>query len=245
MIEKTLAQHFNDYFSICIADTVDLKKEVFKLRYDVYCAELGYEKYCPIDCEKDNFDEYSNHVLIKHKPSGIYAGCIRLVKPPSHNPKALLPFEAHCSQSFDQKKVAILCEGKKVKVGELSRLAVRSMFRLRRNEAKSPYGINPERISLEISSDEGRRFFPFIAMALSFAGISMLKHHNIKYGFVMMETSLARLLKRSEINFIQLGETMEYHGQRALFYVESVLIEPLEPQLKEFYKSVDQQLTHD
>ena len=60
MTEKTLAEHFHDYFSISIADTTDLKKAVFKLRYDVYCTELGYEKNCPIDSEKDNFDEYSN-----------------------------------------------------------------------------------------------------------------------------------------------------------------------------------------
>jgi len=33
-----------------------------------------------------------------------------------------------------------------------------------------------------------------------------------------METRLPRLLKLSGINYIQLGETMDYHGPRALFY---------------------------
>jgi N-acyl amino acid synthase of PEP-CTERM/exosortase system len=238
MTEKTLADHFHEYFSLCIADTIDLKKEVFKLRYDVYCAELGYEKDCPIDCEKDSFDEYSTHVLIKHRSSGIYAGCVRLVTPPPHNPKALLPFEANCSQSFDPKKVAFLREEENVKVGEVSRLAVLSMFRLRVNDAKSPDGINPERMSCM----EGTRYFPLIAVALYFSATSIVRYHKIKYAVVMMEIRLARLLKLSGINFIQLGEKIEYHGQRALYYIEPTFIDALKPELKELYKSVDQQL---
>jgi N-acyl amino acid synthase of PEP-CTERM/exosortase system len=244
MTEKTLAHHFHEYFSIHIADTIDLKNEVFKLRYDVYCAELGYEKDCPIDCEKDNFDEYSIHVLIKHTPSGIYAGCVRLVTPPPQNPKALLPFEANCSQSFDPKKVAFLREGENIKVGEVSRLAVLSRFRLRGSDAKSPDGINSERMPIEICM-EGMRYFPFIAVALYFAATSIVRYHKIKYAVVMMEIRLARLLKLSGINFIQLGETIDYHGQRALFYIEPTFIDDLKPELKELYNSVDQQLTDD
>jgi len=88
------------------------------------------------------------------------------------------------------------------------------------------------------------RYFPFIAVALYFAATSIVRYHNIKYAVVMMETRLARLLKRSGINFIQLGETMDYHGQRALFYIEPNFIDALKPELKELYQSVDQQLTH-
>lgn len=249
MNQKTLAQHFQEYFSICLADTSDLKKEVFKLRYDVYCTELGYEKDCPIDCEKDQFDEYSKHVLIKHRPSGIFAGCVRLITPPPNDPKALLPFEAHCSQSFDPKKVAFLREGENIKVGEVSRLAVRSMFRLRGGDAKTPDGIDAEQLSQEISAPAislvGMRYFPFIAVALYFAATSVVRHQNIKYAIVMMETRLARLLKRSGITFIQLGETIEYHGQRALFYIEPTFIDDLKPELRELYHSIDQQLTND
>ncbi len=241
MIEKTLAQHFHDYFSITIADTTDLKKAVYKLRYDVYCTELGYEKNCPVDSEKDSFDEYSSYVLIKHRASGIYAGCVRLVTPPGDNSQALLPFEVNCSQSFDPKKTAFLREGESVQVGEVSRLAVASRFRLRKSDAKSPDGINPEIQSQEISVEE-MRYFPLIAIALYFAATSIVRYQNIKYAVVMIEIKLARLLKRSGINFIQLGETVDYHGQRALFYIEPTFIDTLKPQLKELYHSIDHQL---
>ncbi len=243
MTERTLAQHFFNYFSICNADSIDLKNAVFKLRYDVYCAELGYEKNCPEDREEDNFDKYSKHVLIKHKGTSIYAGCVRLVTPPPHDPKALLPFEVNCSQSFDPKKVAFLRAGDNVRIGEVSRLAVLSRFRLRASDAKTPDGINPERMSLDVIEEE-MRYFPFIAVALYFAATSIVRYQNIKYAFVMMETRLARLLKRSGISFIQLGETIDYHGQRALFYIEPTFIDDLKPELKELYQSVDQQLVY-
>lgn len=243
MAEITLVEHFYKYFSICNAETVDKKNAVFKLRYDVYCTELGFEKDSPEKCEKDKFDDYSKHVLIRHKSSGVYAGCVRLVTPPIDKPKALLPFEANCLQSFDPKKVAFLREGDNVQVGEVSRLAVASMFRLRRSDAKTPDGINPEQVPQEIIGE--MRYFPLIAVALFFASTSIAVYQNLKYAVVMMEPALSRLLNRSGINFIQLGEIMDYHGQRALFYTDGAFIDTLKPELKEFYQSVDQQLAHD
>jgi len=99
MTEKTLAEHFHEYFSICIGRHKDLKKEVFKLRCDVYCKELGYEKVCHHcengeDCEIDDFDRYSEYVLIKHRATGIYAGCVRLVAPPQMTKKLYFPLKS-------------------------------------------------------------------------------------------------------------------------------------------------------
>ena len=241
MTDQTLANHFNDYFSIEIADTLELKKAVYKLRYDVYFTELAYEKSCPVDCEKDVFDEYSTHVLIKHKATNLYAGSVRLVTPPTSQPKAPLPFEINCSHSFDPNKTAFLRAGDSITVGEVSRLAVPATFRLRSSDAKTPDGINPERVSMNISKEE-MRYFPFIAVALYFAATSIVRYQHLKYAVVMMEPRLARLLKISGICFIQLGEPIEYHGQRALFYIEPTFIDALKPELKELYHSLDKQL---
>jgi len=65
--------------------------------------------------------------------------------------------------------VAFLREGENVKIGEFSRLAVRSMFRRREGDAKTPDGINPGRMSQE-KNLEGSRYFPVIAVALYLAG---------------------------------------------------------------------------
>ena len=196
-----------------------------------------------MDCEKDVFDEYSTHVLIKHKATNLYAGSVRLVTPSISQPRAPLPFEINCSHSFDPDKTAFLRDGDNITVGEVSRLAVPATFRLRASDAKTPDGINPERVSLNISKEE-MRYFPFIAVALYFAATSIVRYQHLKYAVVMMETRLARLLKISGICFIQLGEPIEYHGQRALFYIEPTFIDALKPELKILYLSIDQQLTH-
>ena len=91
-------------------------------------------------------------------------------------------------------------------------------------------------------SKEEIRYFPFIAVALYFAATSIVRYQHLKYAVVMMETRLARLLKISGICFIQLGEPIEYHGKRALFYIEPNFIDALKPELKELYHSLDEQL---
>ncbi len=249
MTDKTLANHFHDYFSIQIADTLELKKQIFKLRCNVYCKELGYEKTCNHpefsdceNCEIDVFDTYSKHVLIQHKESRAYAGCVRLVTPPLYKAEALLPFEANCSQSFNSKTVAFLREGNDIKVGEVSRLAVASEFRLRKSDTKSPDGINAEQLLLGINKEQ-LRYFPLIAIALYFAATSIAVSQNLKYAAVMMEPALARLLNRSGITFIQLGEPMDYHGKRALFYTDGAFINTLKAEIKELYKSINQQVS--
>ncbi|MDD5580811.1 MAG: PEP-CTERM/exosortase system-associated acyltransferase [Methylobacter sp.] len=242
MSEKNLAQHFQQYFTVKSADTPDLKKAVYKLRYDVYCTELEYEKDCPPGCEKDKFDDYSSHVLIQHKSSGIYAGSVRLVTPPLNNPQAPLPFEVNCLQSVDAKKIAFLEKEGRIYLGELSRLAVLGFFRRRSGEKSNPYGINLLHNPMGISAEE-MRYFPFIAVALYMASASIAITRGIKYIVVMMEPRLAKHLSRFGICFIQLGEVMDYHGERAMFYIDNpTLFDNFKPELEEFYQLVDSQL---
>lgn len=238
MFGETLAQHFQKYFLVQSAHTSDLKKAVYKLRYDVYCTELQYEKNCPVDCEKDRFDEYSSHVLITHKASGNYAGCVRLVTPPSNNPQEPLPFEHNCLPSIDPKKIKFLENLGRTCFGELSRLAVHGNFRRRLGEKSNLHGAN----IIEVGNDE-MRYFPYIAVALYMASASIAIRRGIKYIMVMMEPRLAKHLSRFGICFIQLGEVIDYHGQRALFYIDDhILIENFKPELEEFYQFVDSQL---
>lgn len=244
MIEKTLAQHFQEYFTVQFADSADLKNAVYKLRYDVYCTELQYEKDCPVDCEKDSFDEYSKHVLITHKASGIYAGCVRLVTPSPNNPKAELPYEVNCLPSIGAINIEFLQNEERTHIGELSRLAVLGTFRRRAGEKSNCYGINLSRSTIDVSNEE-MRYFPLIAVALYMASASIAINLGIKYVVVMMEPRLAKHLSRFGICFTQLSEVIDYHGERALFYMDhSTLIKNFKPELEEFYRLVDSQLKH-
>jgi N-acyl amino acid synthase of PEP-CTERM/exosortase system len=242
MHEISLAKHFQKYFEIQRANTLKLKNIVYKIRYDVYAAELKYEKNCPKDCEKDKFDDYSNHILVKHKSSGMYAGCVRLVSPPQSDKNLSLPFEEFCLSSVDSDKIQELNKFDRSTMGELSRLAVTSTFRRRKGELVNPQGINMDNFSKDISKEE-MRFFPFIAVALYMACGSIALAQGVKYVFAMMEPRLAKHLSRFGIQFTQFGNTMEYHGQRALFLIdEATLLEKQKPELKEFFQLISDQL---
>jgi len=243
MFKKNISDHFHQYFSVFRADTEELKRHVYKLRYDVYFTELGYEKECPIDCEKDEFDEYSQHILIKHKESGLYAGCVRLITPPENNLGLLLPFEVNCLESIYEDKKSMLTLDNRIYIGELSRLAIHQTFRRRETDSiSSPHGINIDRAPISFDADE-LRYFPLISIALYLSCMSIALNQEIKYVFVMMEPRLARHLSRSGIIFTQIGDIVGYHGPRAMFYIEkSTLIENFKLEFKAFYQSIDEQI---
>ena len=91
--------NFQNYFSVEIAKTEEQKSQVYSIRYQVYCDEFGYESVdaFPDQEEKDEYDDFSLHCLIRHKKSGLPAACVRLV-PAFDNKNRLipLPLELHC-----------------------------------------------------------------------------------------------------------------------------------------------------
>src|SRR5690606_33394678 len=120
------------------------QREVFRIRYDVYCEELRFEDPArfPDLQETDEYDRYSLHCLLRHAPSDTFAGCVRLVLPAT--PSDPLPFERLCAGHMYDDVLEELVPDRR-KVGEISRLAVRSNFRRRRGEKNLPEGVVEER----------------------------------------------------------------------------------------------------
>jgi N-acyl amino acid synthase of PEP-CTERM/exosortase system len=132
-----LCQHFNRYFSLSVADSQLLKQEAYKIRYQVYCQELNYEAPTnfPDEMEIDLYDNHSIHCLLKHKPTGIYAGCVRIIVPQKHTYKSIFPW-----QQFASKMVYPSPEYEWSNICEISRLAVRGEFRKRQGDDDIPLG---------------------------------------------------------------------------------------------------------
>ncbi len=160
-----LVSPYREYFSITMADTDELRKEVYKLRYEVYCRELGWEdpNSFPDGLEKDIYDDCSRHCLLKHKRTGVYAGTVRMVmtdrSPPNRPP---VPMVEHCGDTlFDGPfRPDRLSVGS---YGEISRLALHSEFRRRASEQLDPEGQGEQ--LFEWTQTERRRF-PHIALGL-------------------------------------------------------------------------------
>jgi N-acyl amino acid synthase of PEP-CTERM/exosortase system len=235
-----LCENFLRYFDVSFAATDEQKSEVYGIRYNVYCDEFRYEPAAsfPDHEEKDAFDAASLHALVTHKSSGLPAGCVRLVSPASPGEDDLLPFEKNCAGSLDHAFIQGLDLDRST-VCEISRLAVDGVFRRRAGERITRYG---EVEGLDCSQQE-RRTFSMIAIACFLASTALTDIAVRTNVFAMMEPFLPRLLKRSGIVFRRAGADIDYHGQRAPYFITTQsAVENMRPDLKELYTEIHRRI---
>ncbi len=238
----SLAENFDKYFEIILADTPELKKESYKIRHMVYSEELGWEPTNEDRMETDECDPYSFPLLLVHKRTKAYAGTVRLVIPPISDPSAELPFELHCADTVlkDVLDPTTLPRGS---FGEISRLSVPGSFRRRLDEQKMPFVINELSEKKDIFSEEERRNFPNIAIGLYLGVIAMVNMCNHSHMFVVVEPRLKKRLGRLGLNFVQCGEELDYHGIRALFYLDQEgFVSNLNAEIRALYDLLEIQL---
>ena len=230
----SIAESFSKYFSVELADTEEQKRQVYSVRYRVYCEEFQYEATdCfPDQLEYDEYDQYSKHCLIRHKQTGRPAGCVRLV--PAINIKELtpLPLEKYCMESLDKNLIDNLMLEREQQC-EISRLAVDVDFRRRTGETLTRFG---EVNGLEFSPQE-QRTFSLIAIACFLSATVLTEMENRTSVFAMMEPFLPRMMARSGINFQKVGRDMNYHGVRAPYFIttQSALTN-MKADLRELYQ---------
>jgi len=217
MSKFSIVDNFSQHFAIKFADSKELRQEAFRIRHAVYAQELGWEPTEALELERDEYDETSYHCLLEHKRTKTFAGCIRLIIPPTRSPDSLLPFEKYCLPSV--RKELIDCDNlRRGSFGEISRLAVLSSFRRRPTESESPFILNEMKAD-NVFSESERRNFPNIAMGLYLASIAMADICNHVGTFIVVEPKLNRRLQRVGLPFVQVGDEMDYHGRRAMFYL--------------------------
>lgn len=237
MAALPISQHFLHYFDVVIADTDVLKQEVYAIRYQVYCDELGFENktYFLKQQEQDDFDLHSVHFLIRHKASGQFAGTVRLILPrdPILLSEQLLPVEYHCKNSLHPsvEKQYLLAR----RCAEVSRLAVRPEFRRRPDEQGKTH------VS-DIPLEWDTRCFPFISVGLYLTVAAYFMEANeLESAMALMEPRLARHLARAGIYFNQVGSSIDFNGQRAPFLVEKAsLIANLKDEIRALFEHIRQ-----
>lgn len=214
---RLIAGHlFHRYFRVVAAGTDALRDEVYRIRYDVYCRELGYEdpSAFPDGREIDAHDAHSLHCLLRYRESGVYAGCVRLVRPDPADLDAPLPFETVCTGHLWPAALETV-KAQRSQIGEISRLAVPSRFRRRLGDEGTPAGVLPEKGK----AGRGRRTPP-IALGLYLAAAAAGLREGLEGVFALMEPKLARRLHGYGIHFRQVGDAVEHRGPRAPFYID-------------------------
>jgi N-acyl amino acid synthase of PEP-CTERM/exosortase system len=209
---------FDIYFDQFLATTEELKHEAYKLRYQVYCLETGFEseERCQKDIdafgeqvyyETDEFDPRSAHFLIKHRAKNIYAATTRLILPDPSDIDAPFPIELHC-----QLERTALRAAERRKSAEVSRFAISKEFKKRAGESGTLAGVS-KNLDLYGFPNE-HRILPHLSMALVSGLLKMSRDHDIAIWYAVMEPTLLRLLNRYGICFDVIGPAVDYHGAR-------------------------------
>jgi N-acyl amino acid synthase of PEP-CTERM/exosortase system len=182
------------------ADTPDLQKKSYRLRYQVYCLEKGYEnpRNFPDGVEIDSFDSHSMHTLLEHSPSGHGVGTVRLVLPIAERPEWSFPLQLVCAQN----RISTSRWFPVHETAEISRFCISKQLRTDRSicSEDKTCGAGQAALDMILGLMEG------IVRRSAEAGIT--------YVCAAMEPSLLRLLSRLSIYFRPFGPLLDFHGKR-------------------------------
>jgi N-acyl amino acid synthase of PEP-CTERM/exosortase system len=191
------------------ANTAALRQEVYKLRYQVYCVEKGFEdeKNYPDGMEYDQYDAHSCHYLIRHRGTGCYMATTRLILPNKKNPHALFPMEVYCQVENTQSLKNI----RRSHLAELSRFCILKQFRRRVNKRRL---LVTDNLDESRFSPEEKDSFTHITLALFACAVKMSAEHNIHYWYGIMNPASKRIASALGIQVVDMGPLVDYHGIR-------------------------------
>lgn len=110
-----------DHCELILAPSSEQLDDVFRLRYQVYCVEHGFES-APDGRERDAFDVSSRHVLIRYRANHQPVGTVRLV--------ISVPGAAASRMPITQVSPSALLESlPRARTAEISRFAVSKRYR--------------------------------------------------------------------------------------------------------------------
>lgn len=247
MTEPTaaLGQTFSKYFELTVGADTATAQQAQRLRYEVYCREFGFEREedCPGGLEQDIYDHHAAHCLARYRPTGEVAGCLRLVHLNQTAGLTELPIQRYGAAALLGTPIDPAALPEAVRC-EISRIAVSSAFRRRAFEQQSPMGDSAP----EVLDNPDARSFPLLAVALFMAARMMVLQLGTPHVFAMMEPRLARMLTRAGLDFQRLGPLIDYHGQRAAYYIHytpqahMASLAPLRGDLLDLFRIIEAQL---
>ena len=107
----------NEHFEVVFADTESARSIHYRMRYQIYCLDRGYEdpEAFPHGEECDEWDDHSAHFLVRYRPTGEWLATMRLVLPR----EGQLPVVGHCNLQDDVSTRAPVTDA-----AEVSRLCI-------------------------------------------------------------------------------------------------------------------------
>lgn len=196
-------------------DSESLKKEIYKLRYDVYVSEFGFEnkENHPSGLERDVYDSHSVELAAIEQVSAEtkkVIGTMRLILHSEHG----FPIENAAPIDFKGKKPPF------DRIAEISRLAISKAYR--RQQGDGLYGVKAyQKVAAgatipgdDSGGDVKVRIQPYLIWGLFKELYRVSKKLGITHWYMITEKKLWYALKRFDLIFRQIGEPVDYHGLR-------------------------------
>lgn len=207
---------FDKHFEAVLADCEEGKRIHYKIRYQVYCIESGYEDHraFPDGEEKDEWDDHSAHFLVRSKTTGEWMAAMRLILPGNK--------DGHPVFQLCDIDRSIAGKTRSSTSGEISRLCIINQFRRR----LPPGRAEMNQASLHHQKDAAHHQLrerckePLIVLGLFRAAAQYSREHGIPYWYFLTTSALARMLKRMNVHMIKAGGSCFHNGERHPFLVD-------------------------
>ena len=233
------AKHYHKYFYTVKADTPELRKIGYQLRYKVFIEECKYNfnTYNSKDkIERDEYDDDALHTLLFHKPTNLAIGYVRLI--PYSQRLELLPMEKYGKIHIND-GINLVDTLRSKKTGEVSRMCLLSSFRQRRFDHAFLAG----GLELEDLPDDRRFPINYLALCLTLIGTNLLFEADLDCSVAFMERQLASLIRKFGIQHRQIGEFIDYCGHRAPYLIfPQKTYDHLTPEVLLLYKQIREEL---
>lgn len=234
--KRDLGEGFRQLFELVPALDDATLDQVFRIRHDVYCRDLGWEPVRENGRESDEYDRHSFHCLLRRRGTGEPVGCTRLILARPEAPDYPLPFEHSCEAALDR-SIADPARMPRHTIGEVSRLAVLNTFRQRKGEAAAAVSMTED----DFGGRGPETRFPFIPVSLYLGAAAIARRFDIEHVFVLTEPRLASHFVRIGFDIRAVGAAIEHRGTRVPSLLSSSkVVAGLRPIIRPLYEVVEQ-----
>lgn len=183
---------FDDNFEVILADNDYSRSLHYKVRYQVYCLEEGFENAAKFHTmeEYDDWDKQSAHFLIRSKQTHEWVAAMRIVIP-EHGP---LPIEGLCD-IHPLVRPSLTGEP----AAEISRICVVNTYRRKASQQQS------------------RVHKSMILKGLLSAAAQYSQENGILNWYFLTSPGLARIISYMNVQLIKVGAACEHRGIRYPF----------------------------
>lgn len=226
-VDSAIAEDFNSFYSISIANNLSDQSAIFRLRHDVFCVEYGYDMKTVEGLESDAFDTSSIQVLLRRRDSEDAIGCFRYIQstPSAEN---WLPICTSAAEYLHDPRYLATVDPHSA--AEISRFTIRGDIRAGRSGGLPATAADP-----------------YLAVGMFHAMAALIQAERCNNAFVVIEPRLARLTSRFGIVLDQISPVFDHYGRRAAFVTNCNRVDEetraYRPGLRELYQAVARSIT--